>query len=224
MHGTREKFIRRLERWLLRSDFPRGQMFVILLGTGIFGFLFSFLLLKIGMTQMWMRYPAAVCLSYLVFLAFLRIWLHYQETGETHAMEDDAVDTAENMKDYISNSMPDDVTLSGDIPGFDADEIAFLIILLFALCAGMIVCMYVVWTAPNLLAELMLDAFIMNRIYKRVKRNYDSNWLLTALRRTWLPAFLLSIFLSIAGFSMQMIEPKANSIGPFIRHIAENYL
>ncbi|HCE45063.1 MAG TPA: hypothetical protein DET40_16100 [Lentisphaeria bacterium] len=224
MHDTREKFIRRLERWLLRSDFPRIQMFVILFSTGVFGFLFSFLLLKIGMTQMWMRYPAAVCLSYLVFLVLLWIWLQYQEYMEPQSTVDDGIDAVENLHEGISSSSLEDIGLSGDIPGLDADELACLIILLIAVCAGLIVCLYVVWTAPNLLAELMLDAFILNRVYKRVKSNYDSNWLITALRRTWFPAFLLAVFLSVAGFAMQRIEPKANSIGPFLRHITENYL
>ncbi len=218
----RERLIRRIERWLLRKDFPRIQMVFILSVTGATGFIFSFLLLKAGLAQMWIRYPVSALLSYVVFLFLLRLWIQYQGTVKPEMSEDDASEAAENIMDSISDAIDIKIPLRTDASsGLDSDEIVFLVILLVALCAGVLVCSYVVFTAPNLFAELILDAFIMNRIYRRVNCSYDAGWLATALRRTWIPALLLAACLSLAGFCMQEIAPKASSIGPFIEELAE---
>lgn len=57
-------------------------MLLILWGTGMAGFLLSFLLLRAGLSAMWLRYPLAVGLAYGVFLALLRVWLSYQESRQ----------------------------------------------------------------------------------------------------------------------------------------------
>lgn len=74
----RTKFIRRAEQVLRRADQPRFQMSVIVLATGAFGFLASYLFLHFGLTSMAVRYPLAIGVAYLTFLGLLRLWLAYQ--------------------------------------------------------------------------------------------------------------------------------------------------
>jgi uncharacterized membrane protein YgcG len=57
---------------------PRFQMSLLLLLTGLIGFLSSFLLLHSGISQMWLRYPLAILSGYVAFLLLLRSWLALQ--------------------------------------------------------------------------------------------------------------------------------------------------
>lgn len=47
---------------------------------------------------------------------------------------------------------------------FDADELVFLLIAGLAVCAGAFICLYLVWTAPALLAEILVDGLVMGRV------------------------------------------------------------
>ena len=50
-------------------------MSLILLLTGLAGFLASFSLLQLDVSRMWIRYPIAILIAYGVFLLLLRLWL-----------------------------------------------------------------------------------------------------------------------------------------------------
>jgi hypothetical protein len=76
-----------------------------------------------------------------------------------------------------------------------------------------------IWTAPALLAEVAVDGIIMARIYKKLKVKDEQYWLTGAIRRTWIPALLIALFFSVAGFAMQKAVPGAKSVGPVIQHI-----
>lgn len=73
----RERTIEIVERRLSRESMPRLQMSVILILTGLIGFLASVALLHLNVSQMWIRYPIAIAVAYGVFLMFLRVWLWF---------------------------------------------------------------------------------------------------------------------------------------------------
>jgi len=50
-------------------------MFLIVMLTGIVGFIASFSMLRAGIHAMWLRYPLAVAMAYLGFLSLLWVWL-----------------------------------------------------------------------------------------------------------------------------------------------------
>src|SRR5690348_9831828 len=76
---SREELIEKVKKRLERHSLPRLQMSLLLALTGATGFLSSFLLLKLGVHSMALRYPVAVALAYGVFLLLLRIWLRFQQ-------------------------------------------------------------------------------------------------------------------------------------------------
>ncbi len=76
--GSRREALAAIKERLQREGLPRLQMSLILLVTGAAGFLSSFVLLHVGLTRMWLRYPLAVVCAYGVFLLLLRLWLAYQ--------------------------------------------------------------------------------------------------------------------------------------------------
>src|SRR3712207_6737479 len=71
----RERVIRLVKLRLLRRGHPRLLVTLILMMTGLAGFLVSYALLHSGMTRMWLRYPLAILFAYCVFLLLLRLWL-----------------------------------------------------------------------------------------------------------------------------------------------------
>jgi hypothetical protein len=75
--------------------------------------------------------------------------------------------------------------------------------------------MYVIYVAPALFAELLLDGIVVTALYHRIQRVERRHWLRCVIRRTWIPALLTAITFSIAGHLMQRAVPEAPSIGPF---------
>ena len=69
----------------------------------------------------------------------------------------------------------------------DSDEIAAVLIALVALAGAVLAAVFIVWTAPALLAELSLDAAVSSGLYRRLRRVGGDHWLRTAMRRTALP-------------------------------------
>ena len=122
-----------------------------------------------------------------------------------------------------SSSSPPSTSSGGsssfaDIISFDADEGILVVIAIVALLAGLIATLYVVYTAPALLAEILVDGALVAGLYKRVKKVEQKNWLGSAVRLTIIPALLVAVFVTIAGFALQAAAPEARSIGEVWKH------
>lgn len=208
--------LKRTEVWLRMKSYPRFHMLLIVSLTGMFGFLSSFFMQKMGVSSMSLRYPLAVSMSYLIFLGLLRLWLYCHSNNIEFT---DAADIT-NLRIGSDFTVPSgDGSLGDALGALDSDDFFLVIIAIVVICAGFLVCMYIVWTGPALLAEVLVDGFVMARIYKRMKFTDQALWLSGALRRTWFPAVLLAVFFAIAGFAMQKLVPDAKNIGHVAKHI-----
>ena len=224
----RDELIDKTRKRLLRRGLPRLQMFGLLALTGATGFLSSFVLLKSGVESMTLRYPVAVALAYGAFLLLLRVWLHAQHRGWL-----DVVDLGVDSLETVEGFAPE----HGDLPagganfhgggggessgfdlGFDFDLegagllvlIAVLLIAVSALGAAL----WVLWIAPGLLAEVLVDGLIMTALYRRLRQPQPTWWLTGAVSRTWVPALIVALFLSFAGGLLHHAVPGAHSLGP----------
>ncbi len=74
-----------------------------------------------------------------------------------------------------------------------------------------------IYIAPMLLAEVALDAALVSAAYRRLRKEDVGHWTGAVFRRTWVPAVILVIFMSVAGFAAQRIAPEARSIGDVVR-------
>ena len=72
---VRARAVERGRQKLLNNAFPRAQMTLIVLLTGGFGLLASFVMLLLGWSSMTLRYPMALGFSYLFFLFLIWLWL-----------------------------------------------------------------------------------------------------------------------------------------------------
>lgn len=105
---------------------------------------------------------------------------------------------------------------------FDLDDSAFLVVIAVVLVAlaALGAAVWVIWSAPVLLAEVLVDGLIMTALYRRLRqREEPTHWLLSAIRRTWIPALVVAILFSFAGYLLQKAVPEAKSIGPAVRAV-----
>lgn len=100
----------------------------------------------------------------------------------------------------------------------DADEFA-IPLLLIALAAGLALSsLYVVYSAPTLLAELLLDGALSATLYRRLRGIERRHWVSTALRKTALPFALTALLLTAVGWGLHTAAPGARSLGEAVHH------
>ena len=217
-----------LEAYFRRRSFPRITLSLILLITGVAGFLISFILLKAGWVHMWMRYPVAVLCSYAVLLALIRIWVEIERERFDEADAD-----LENGDDDDSAQVPSSSRLSSfdaedlptgclDVPGGCVEvgaEGCLSVILIGVVVSLGVLFFTTVAGAPALVAEVFLDAFLVSVLYRRLRIAQREHWLGTALRKTWKPVLLTALLLLIGGWALEMIAPEAHSLGEAIERI-----
>jgi hypothetical protein len=116
-------------------------------------------------------------------------------------------------------------TSSSSSTGFsfdlDLEEGWLIVIAIIVILAGAIAALYIVYIAPALLAEILLDGVLLAGLYKQVKSIEHKHWLTTALRRTVLSAILVAVFFGVAGYAMQRTAPEARSVGEVWKHFGD---
>lgn len=223
----RSRLLRQIEQRLRRDSLPRLEMSLMVGLSGLSALLFSYLMLRWGADSMALRYPAAVLLAYGVFLGLLRIWLaihaRREQAGDPTETPDaldalDAVDFGVDVGRSLSRTVDStDSALDaadGVVGALDLDALAFLVLALVAAAAGIVACAYVIWSAPMLLAELVVDGILIAGLHRHWKKHPPVEWWSGAVRRTWIPAVVVALFFGVSGFALGKLAPGAPSIGP----------
>ena len=199
---------------------------LILILTGLIGFLISFLLLRAGVVEMWQRYPLAVAGAYGGFLGLLRLWVEVERSRfdpRVGEIERDLQNTAEGGEKVRHNSGPRSSWLDWldfpDFSVFDLDEGCLPTILIGVLVALLALLVSAIAAASGLIAEVFLDAFIVSVMYRRLRIAAKEHWLGTAIRKTWWTALLTAGLLAIGGLCLEKLAPGSRSIGPAIHRL-----
>lgn len=108
----RERAIERVRRRLVRGGSPRLLVSFLLALTGGAGFLVSTALLRLGVTQMSVRYPLAVLSAYAVFLLLLRLWLALQRRKTRSSRS--SLDPLSDMGDALPHLFDAGASAAGD--------------------------------------------------------------------------------------------------------------
>lgn len=103
------------------------------------------------------------------------------------------------------------------VPDVDLDDDAVKllpIIAVVAIAIGLFAAGSVIWSAPQLLAEILVDAAVAGGAYRRLKSTDLTGGV---IKRTWKP--MLAIFLTVVclGAAGHYLKPGADSIGDFFR-------
>lgn len=113
-----------------------------------------------------------------------------------------------------TEAVPSESDFSIDVP--DLDDLGVLLVVPALLLGGILAALYVVYAAPVLLAEVLVDVLLVSGLYRRLKNIESRSWLATAVRRTWIPVAVVAALLTSAGFIMQRVVPHADSIGDIL--------
>jgi hypothetical protein len=101
----------------------------------------------------------------------------------------------------------------------DLDDAWVLVVPLVILVGGLLAAAYIIYAAPVLLGELLLDAALVSGLYNRLRKLEPRSWLSTAVRRTWAPVTAVAFLVAAGGFVMQAMVPEADSIGDVLRAV-----
>lgn len=240
MQPARRREVARIRRMLLRLHSPRLHMGAIVALTGLAGFLSSAVLLHAGMHAMWQRYPAAVLAAYIVFLMLVWVWLRLRGDAADALDAADAFDgsaggrhgdawnggagrsggggASASYESPASQTELDELNLADVVPaGFDADEGLFVAIPIAVAAAAALGAFWLIWAAPTLFAEILLDATLSAALYRRLRHLEADHWVTTALRRTGWFFLATAGILAIVGAASQALVPGADSIGDLVR-------
>lgn len=95
----------------------------------------------------------------------------------------------------------------------DADGFGWIVAAILALAIAVLATVFALWSAPGLMAEVLLDVTLAGGLYRRLRRIESQHWLSTALRRTVVPFLLVALLATAAGFVGARYAPGADSIG-----------
>jgi uncharacterized membrane protein len=115
--------------------------------------------------------------------------------------------------------------LSGLDFDVDSEGCVFFLLALALILAGVCASLYVVYAAPLLLAEILVEGVLLSGLYrgmKRARRGGEGDWLGAALRRTWLPVLLTLLTFASAGYLLGRAAPRARSIGEAFRMVSSD--
>ena len=244
--GRRALVVRARAR-LVRHGSPRTHTLIILAFSGGVAFLSSVAMLRMGLELMAWRYPLAAVAGYAAFLVFIRVWVALQRGEfESHSDFHVADLPLPSVSDgdpppgavlFAGGSSGGggggaewggaewggetgasaEASNVGDAFSTDASDFWPAVIVVAAALGGVLVLLYVVYIAPLLLAEVIVDAAVVAGVYRRMQQQDAVHWTTSVVRRTWVPAVCMVLFLMAAGFGLQRIEPSARSIGGVVR-------
>ncbi len=224
----RDRLRRALEDYFAKRSFPRQRLALLILITGLVGFLASAATLRLGVTSMAIRYPVAVLVGWSVLLGLIRVWVEL----EKRRFDPEAEEFRVALQEDVPSEPAERVRLLQnrhswldwlDVPDFgsllDADEGCLPVVLVMGVFGLVVVLVLAIVGAPALLAEVFLDVFIATVLYRRLKRAVKGNWLATAIRGTWGLTLLTAGLLGVIGWALQAMAPEAVSIGPALREL-----
>jgi len=192
-----------LQRYFTRRALPRFTLGLILIFTGTAGFGLSVGLLKLGVTNMAVRYPVAVLGAYGVFLLLIRLWVELEKSQFNP-------DDAELQEDFQSTP-PSPYVLKKkksrtwdwlDGMDFVPDEGCGLAIVLGAIVAVAATICVAIAGAPLLIAA-------------------EEHWLGAAVRRTWLPVLITAAALAVMGLTLEICAPGSDTIGQALKRMIQ---
>lgn len=105
----------------------------------------------------------------------------------------------------------------------DSEGCVFFLLALALIAAGVCASLYVVYAAPLLLAEILVEGVLLSGLYRGMRRaRRGGDWLGAAVRRTWLPVLLTLLTFAAAGYLLQRAAPRARSIGEAFRTVTSD--
>lgn len=229
-----------------KNSYPRLEMLLLVMLTGFAGFLTSYSLLYLGLDTMWLRYLVSLGAAYIVFMALLGVWLSWKTNRSSTDLDglDMAPDiyfpngsTPSPTGDFVSGhggdfggggasgefSSGNEGEIIGEAFGAcaQAEEAAVPLMVILALIIGLfsifILTFSLVFSAPVLFSELLVDGMLSVSLYRRLKGIDSRHWLESAIKRTFWPFTFVTLTFVAVGLTVQHFMPHVHSLGDIVR-------
>ncbi len=232
---TRASAVQGMRARLLRDSFPRVQMFILVSLTGLAGFGASAAMLAGGVDAMALRYVLAMGIAYSVFLLLLWLWLRtsaadYLDIGAYGSGDGGAGENAADgfagggggfdgggasgNVDFGTTDSAVDSLVDKPLAAIGSAEEGAIPLAVLLLALGIALSsLFVIWSAPLLFAEILVDALLATGLYRRLRVLEPRHWMVGAVKRTLLPFVLTTLFVGAVGLGMQVYAPNAKSLG-----------
>lgn len=230
---TRAVAVNRMRERMLREGFPRIQMLILVSLTGLAGFGASVAMLGAGVDTMALRYMLATGIAYGVFLLLLWVWLRTSaadyisvpDVGGSGSARPGPQDFSGGGGSFDGGGASANVDFGAPDSGIgaiaekplevigQAEEAAIPLAVILLILGIALSSLFVIWSAPILFAEIMVDALLAAGLYRRLRVMNPRHWMVAALKRTALPFLLTTLVLGGAGWAMQAYAPQASSLG-----------
>lgn len=234
--GSRNAEAMRARRQLQHHGWPRLQMALIVVLTVAAEVLASHVLRLLGMDAMLLRHPLAVLVAYGVFLLLMWFWIRWRWDAVVDALgsgpggggsqgspwrgsgghSGGGGASASWGESAASSSTSADSTSLLDIADGEASLPLLAVLGIIALVATVLLAtVWVVWSAPVLMVELLVDAAIAGGLYKRMQGMQGmqaQGWWRLCMSHTIWPLLGLLVFFAGLGWLAQELAPDAVSL------------
>ena len=191
-------------------------MSVILLVVFVAGIGTSFILLRLGVRSMPVRYVTAVLLGYVLFLLGVRLWLWYVRRSLPHLERED-VEVDQGIRPVSApggwagtdSSTLDELATAGDVLGLAGDGclVGVVVSVVFVAIGGMVA--YLLAATPELLGEAIVQLALTAALRRKGKVLDGGHWTGSVVRMTWGVALIAIFAAVILGLLVQGSCPSA---------------
>jgi hypothetical protein len=104
--------------------------------------------------------------------------------------------------------------VGGAVGSADEGAVPLVIVLVVAVVVAALffATLYIVYLAPALFAELLVDGVLSASLYRRLRGLQTRHWLESAIRRTVIPFSVTAVTLAIAGYGLACYAPGARTL------------
>lgn len=211
-------------------------MSVIVLVTAAVGLVGSHSLRLAGLDSMLLRYPLAIVAAYGVFLLLMWAWIRWRSDLQIDEVDVDFVDLAtEKPQDWIGSGggssgagssvsweSPSSSGFLDGLPNVELDgeadlPVAAVLTLMAVAMVAVVAAGWVIWSAPVLMAELLVDAAIAGGLYRRMRQVQAQGWWWVCVRHTIWPMCGVIVFFAVVGGVAQHMAPDATTLLEAVR-------
>ena len=211
-----------MAEWMSRRACPRLLMAGALALGAAAGVACSVALRSWGLSAMWLRYPLSFAAAYAVLVFILGRLAHgmslrleasrreVRRAAVGHQFRSDPADSPDfdDLLDRIREGM-ENANQQGQPTAYPR-ALPLQLTLLLALTVAL-VCLYCIWMAPLLLAELVAEGALVAWLYRPTSRG-TAGWLPVALEQTGMPALVVAATFAGTGWVFQLYAPHAETV------------
>jgi hypothetical protein len=212
-----------------RRGYPRLAVACALTASAAIGLGCSIGLRHCGLIAMWLRYPLALAASYIVFVALLGMFVRRAARRLLEDQDQIRRDALRLQFHRNDSELPDPNALLDNVSEAAREagrqevdpRAAPLFLMLLLSITVILVCVYYIWMAPVLLADVAVEGALVGWLYRPRFRASGSGWRQVAFEQTGVPAFLLALAFAATGVGFQLYAPQATTVAEVWQHVLQ---